>query len=498
MNSPLSGIVIVELGASVAAPAAGQILGDLGAEVWKIEKTEGDDARNWGPPFIDGASATFQSLNRNKKSVVCDLRDAEQRETLVRFILEKAHVVLQNLRPGQTDALGLGAEALLRQKPDLIYCNMGAFGRTGPLADRPGYDPLMQAFGGIMSAVGEDGRQPVRVGPSIVDVGTALWAVIGILAKLHARTGGVVDVSLFETAAVWMQMYAAQYSASGELPKRAGSGQAAIVPYRAYRTADGDLVVAAGNNSLFRQFCGVLGHREWADDPRFRDNKDRVAHAAAALWLHRARDGQAFEPRMEQAARCRRRSLRAGAECRADAGARADDGAGPAAAGRGLIDPPPRPAHFIRRKAARGRPRRTRAGRAHQRDPMSYQTLALEPRDQVLVVRLNRPEVLNAINTQMGRDLYDLWTRLTADPGETRCVVLTGSGERAFCAGGDLKERDGMTQATWQAQHELFERGFMALIEMPDAGDRGGQRPRLRRRARDRARAATSSTPRAT
>ena len=277
--APLAGIIVVELGASVAAPAAGQILGDLGAEVWKIEKAEGDDARKWGPPFVDGASATFQSLNRNKKSVVCDLRNADQRAALSRFIVEKAHVVLQNLRPGQVDALGLGASQLLEKKPALVYCNMGAFGRTGPLADRPGYDPLMQAFGGIMSAVGEDGRPPVRVGPSIVDVGTALWAVIGILAKLNTRSGGVVDVSLFETAAVWMQMYAAQFSACGELPKRAGSGQAAIVPYRAYRTADGDLVVAAGNNSLFRKFCGVLGHPEWAEDPRFRDNKDRVAHA---------------------------------------------------------------------------------------------------------------------------------------------------------------------------------------------------------------------------
>jgi crotonobetainyl-CoA:carnitine CoA-transferase CaiB-like acyl-CoA transferase len=156
---------------------------------------------------------------------------------------------------------------------------MGAFGRVGPLSGRPGYDPLMQAFGGIMSAVGEEGRPPVRVGPSIVDVGTALWAVIGILSKLYERKGGVIDVSLFETAASWMSIYAAQYCASGELPRRDGSGQAAIVPYRAYRTTDGDLVVAAGNNSLFRKLCGVLGHPQWADDPRFRDNANRVAHA---------------------------------------------------------------------------------------------------------------------------------------------------------------------------------------------------------------------------
>jgi len=270
----------VELGASVAAPAAGQILGDLGAQVWKIEKADGDDARKWGPPFVDGAAATFQALNRNKRSVVCNLRNENHRAALVRFILESAHVVLQNLRPGQADALGLGAPGLLAQKPGLVYCNIGAFGRSGPLSGRPGYDPLMQAFGGIMSAVGEQGRPPVRVGPSIVDVGTALWAVIGILSKLHSRRGGVVDVSLFETAATWMQMYAAQYSACGELPVRAGSGQASIVPYRAYRTADGDLVVAAGNNPLFRELCGALEHPEWAHDPRFRDNADRVAHAA--------------------------------------------------------------------------------------------------------------------------------------------------------------------------------------------------------------------------
>ena len=279
MTAPLAGLTVVELGTSVAAPAAGQILADLGADVVKVEKPEGDDARKWGPPFVDGASATFQSLNRNKRSVVCDLRDEEQKNALIRFVVEKADVVLQNLRPGQVEALGIGAAELTKKKPGLIYCNMGAFGNSGPLCDRPGYDPLMQAFGGIMSVVGEEGRPPVRVGPSIVDVGTALWAVIGILSKLHQRQGGVVDVSLFETAAGWMNMYAAQYLACGELPRRNGSGQAAIVPYRAYRTTDGDLVVAAGNDPLFRKLCAVLGHPGWADDPRFRTNPDRVAHA---------------------------------------------------------------------------------------------------------------------------------------------------------------------------------------------------------------------------
>ena len=282
--APLAGLVVVELGHSVAAPYAGQILGDLGAEVIKIEKPEGDDARKWGPPFVDGAAATFQALNRNKRSVVCDLRDAGQRERLAQFIVERADVVLQNLRPGQVDALGLGSEALLARKPSLVYCNVGAFGAKGPLAGRPGYDPLMQAFGGIMSVVGEEGQAPVRVGPSIIDMGTAMWAAVGVVSALYRRRdtgrGGVVDVSLFETAAAWMNMFCAQYLASRALPRKNGSGQAGIVPYRSFRTADGDLVVAAGNDALFGKLCAALGHREWTQDPRFIGNPDRVQNAA--------------------------------------------------------------------------------------------------------------------------------------------------------------------------------------------------------------------------
>jgi crotonobetainyl-CoA:carnitine CoA-transferase CaiB-like acyl-CoA transferase len=223
----------------------------------------------------------FQALNRKKKSVVCDLRSESERGALVEFIVGKADVVLQNLRPGQVDSLGLGAKDLVARKPQLVYCNMGAFGRRGPLSKHPGYDPLMQAFGGIMSVLGEEGRPPVRVPPSIIDVGTAMWAVIGILSKLKEGKGGVVDVSLFETAASWMTLIAAQYCASGQLPRRMGSGQGGIVPYRAFRTADGDLMVAAPNNALFRKLCGLLGRPEWAEDERFRQNADRVRSAAA-------------------------------------------------------------------------------------------------------------------------------------------------------------------------------------------------------------------------
>jgi crotonobetainyl-CoA:carnitine CoA-transferase CaiB-like acyl-CoA transferase len=221
--------------------------------------------------------------------VVCELRDDGRRERLVEYIIAHADVVLQNLRPGQVDTLGLGAAALLARKPSLVYCNLGAFGARGPLAGRPGYDPLMQAFGGIMSVVGEEGRPPVRVGPSMIDMGTAMWAVIGIVSALYRRRetgrGGAVDVSLFETAAAWMTMFAAQHLASGELPRKNGSGQAGIVPYRAYRTQDGDLVVAAGNDSLFAKLCGALGHPEWAQDACFATNPDRVRNADALYGL---------------------------------------------------------------------------------------------------------------------------------------------------------------------------------------------------------------------
>jgi crotonobetainyl-CoA:carnitine CoA-transferase CaiB-like acyl-CoA transferase len=287
--TPLAGIVVVELGNSVAAPFAGQILGDLGAEVIKIEKSDGDDARKWGPPFWEGAAANFQPLNRNKKSVICELRDPQQLAALKRLIHERADVVLQNLRPGQVDQLGLAAGALMADKPGLIYCNLGAFGSVGPFKDRPGYDPLMQAFSGIMSTTGEPGRAPVRVGASIVDMGTGMWAVIGVLSALHTRRdtgrGSVVDVSLFETAASYVSLFAAQYQASGKLPSRQGSGANGIVPYRAYATRDSDLVVAAGSDGLFRRLAQVLGHPEWIADARFATNPQRVEHRAALYAL---------------------------------------------------------------------------------------------------------------------------------------------------------------------------------------------------------------------
>jgi len=279
---PLAGLTVIEIGQNVAAPTAGHILADLGAMVIKVEKVDGDDARKWGPPFWEGTAAVFQALNRNKHSVRINFRDEAEVEALKALILDRADVVLQSMRPGLLAAQGLRGDELLAAKPSLIWCDLGAFGADGPLSDQPGYDPLMQAFGGLMSVTGEPDRQPVRTGYSVIDAGTGMWAVIAIQAALLRRQaggqGGRVDVSLYETALAWMTVPAAQYQASGQLPGKHGSGAEMIVPYRAYPTADGHLVVAAGNNNLFARLSQALGHPEWPDDPRFAGNPQRVQH----------------------------------------------------------------------------------------------------------------------------------------------------------------------------------------------------------------------------
>ena len=277
---PLDGITVIELGHSVAAPYACEVLGDLGADVIKIEKADGDDARSWAPPYWGTMSATFQSLNRNKRSVVVNLKDRAERDRLRRLIVERADVVVSNLRPGSAADFGLDGDTLRRAKPALIYCNIGAFGAKGPLNNRPGYDPLMQAFGGLMSVTGEPAQRPVRVGTSIIDMAAGMWAVIGVLAALltqrDAGRGSTVDTSLYETALGWMCYHAANFQASGELPRQQGSGAAMIVPYRGYASKDGFIVIAAGNDRLFASLARLLGHPEWIDDPRFRSNPDRV------------------------------------------------------------------------------------------------------------------------------------------------------------------------------------------------------------------------------
>jgi crotonobetainyl-CoA:carnitine CoA-transferase CaiB-like acyl-CoA transferase len=283
---PLAGIKVVELGSSVAAPYAGLILAELGADVVKIEKPgKGDDARGWGPPFHEGVGTIFHSLNRNKRSVVVDLGDDAERARLRQLLVTEADVLIQNMRPGQADKLGFGAEALLAENPRLVHATIAAFGQTGPLANRPGYDPLMQAFGGLMSVTGEEGRPPIRVGTSLIDMGSGMWVVIGVLSALFRRAqtgkGGVVGTSLYETALGWMMYHVTGHSATGEEPRMQGTGSPFIAPYGGFRTKNSMLIVTAGNNSLFQKLAVVLGHPEWPDDSRFHTNGDRVGNRAA-------------------------------------------------------------------------------------------------------------------------------------------------------------------------------------------------------------------------
>jgi crotonobetainyl-CoA:carnitine CoA-transferase CaiB-like acyl-CoA transferase len=287
---PLSGLVAIEIGHSIAAPYAGMILGELGAEVIKVENPRtGDAARGWGPPFAEGAATCFHAVNRAKSGITVDLADPADAGQLKQLVLDRADVLVHNLKFGALDRFGLSADALLAAKPSLVYCNLGAFGAVGPMRERPGYDPLMQAYGGLMSLMGEDGRAPVRVGVSIVDLATGMWAVIGILAALAERhrtgRGGVVDASLYESALAWMTIPIAAYLVDRKIPTRQGSGVEMIVPYQAFAASDGYLMVAAGNDNLFRRLCAVVARPDLAEDPRFHTNKDRVLNRAALIAI---------------------------------------------------------------------------------------------------------------------------------------------------------------------------------------------------------------------
>ena len=277
----LSDLTVVELGHSVAAPFGGQTLAILGARVIKVENPEnGDDARTWGPPFWEGASSCFQSLNREKLSVTVDFKNDHELAGLKDFIVSDADLVIQNQRPGLLKRFGLDGDSLRKSKPSLIYCNIGAFGAAGPLSEKPGYDPLMQAFSGIMSITGEEGRDPVRVGPSIIDMAAGMWCCIGLLSALHRRNqtgeGCEIDTSLYETALAWMTVPSAIYLSSDKVPARTGSEAPMLVPYKVYRAADDYLVIAAGNDNLFGRLCDVLGVPEWKTDVRFSSNPVRV------------------------------------------------------------------------------------------------------------------------------------------------------------------------------------------------------------------------------
>jgi len=278
----LAGIRVVDLTGSVAGPFATQILGDLGADVIKIERLgTGDDTRSWGPPFWDGESASFLALNRNKRSLCVDLK-SEEGLALVRQLLDTADVFVQNLRPGATAALGLTRETLARTNPGLIVCDLSGFGPRGPMKDNAAYDPLLQGFGGLMSLTGDAGGPPVRIPASILDQGTGLWSVIGILDALRTRDatgeGSLVQTSLLGTALQWLPAQITGYLADGTVPQRLGSGTVGIAPYQAFPTADGYLVIAAGNDRLYERLCTVIDRPDLLEDDRFVDNPTRVRH----------------------------------------------------------------------------------------------------------------------------------------------------------------------------------------------------------------------------
>ncbi|MBX9588052.1 MAG: CoA transferase [Hyphomonadaceae bacterium] len=293
---PLDGITVVELGHSVAAPFAGLILADLGARVIKVENPVGGDyARGWGPPFWREEATAYLSLNRGKEGITVDFGDETDLAALRHLILSQADGVIQNLRPGLLARYGLTAESLRTSKPSLLWCDIGAFGGKGPLAHKPGYDPLAQAATGIMSVTGEAGRPPVRVGVSLVDMGAGMWTVIGFLAALLARgksgQGCNIATSLYETGLTWMTIPLAGYAACGDIRKPQGSGAAEIVPYQAFQTSDGWLMIAAGNDSLFRKLCAALGFDALSSRPEFASNAARVVnrHQLIPLLADRVR-----------------------------------------------------------------------------------------------------------------------------------------------------------------------------------------------------------------
>ncbi|WP_158743828.1 CaiB/BaiF CoA-transferase family protein [Acidisphaera sp. L21] len=278
---PLAGIKVVEIAQNLSGPYAAEILATLGAEVTKIERPGGDDARGWGPPFTDGAASTFQTVNRNKTSVTLDLKSPADCDRLHALIAE-ADVLVQNLRPGSLDALGFDAATLRAKHPRLVYCSLWAFGAVGPMRLDPGYEPMVQAFSGLFGLNGAADGPPSRVGVQVLDLGSGVWTALGCIAALFRRQttgeGCVIDTSLLETALGWMSVPFASFATSGVVPMRHRTGNPKLVVFEALPTSDGELVVAAANDRLFAKLVNVLGHPEWAADPRYASNAGRVEH----------------------------------------------------------------------------------------------------------------------------------------------------------------------------------------------------------------------------
>ncbi|KPK89434.1 MAG: hypothetical protein AMJ94_12125 [Deltaproteobacteria bacterium SM23_61] len=279
MKSPLEGLVILDMTRFLSGPFCTMLLGDMGAEVIKIEPPEiGDDTRAWAP-FIGGQGSYYLSTNRNKKSFCVDTRKERGNEVL-RSMVKKADVFVENFKPGLMDRLGLDFKSLIALNPRLIYCSISGFGQTGPYRDRPGYDQILQGMSGLMSITGTEESGPVRVGLAIGDILTALFATYGILSALYARErtgkGQWVTTSILEATVGILTLQAGKYFATGQPPGPAGNHHPVISPYGVYRTKDKPMNIAVGTETMWKNFCRVIGRPELEKDERFQKNNDRV------------------------------------------------------------------------------------------------------------------------------------------------------------------------------------------------------------------------------
>ena len=278
----LAGIRVLDLTRVLAGPYCTMFLGDLGAEVVKVEQPGvGDDTRGWGPPFSGGESAYFLCVNRNKKSLTVDLKSAEG-SALIRQLAERADVLIENFRPGALDRLGLGEKELRAKNPQLIYASLSGFGADGPMADMPGYDLIVQAWGGLMSITGTSESGPLKVGVAIIDLVAGLMLGKSIVAALYARerigVGQKIDTSLLEAEVAALINAGSNYLIGGKVPGRWGNAHPTIVPYQSFQTSDSFLVLGAASEGIWQRLCPALGRTDLADDPRFAKNADRVGN----------------------------------------------------------------------------------------------------------------------------------------------------------------------------------------------------------------------------
>jgi glutaryl-CoA transferase len=279
---PLNGIRVLDLSRVLAGPYCTMVLGDLGADVIKVESPEGDETRGWGPPFAGaarGESAYYLCVNRNKRSMVINFKTDEGR-AIIHELAKQSDVLVENFRPGTLARFLLDYESVSTINPNLIYCSITGFGQTGPLRDRPGYDFMIQAMGGLMSITGEPDGEPMKVGVAVADLFAGQNAVISILAALQARTltgrGQHLDISLFDSQLGMLANVASNYLISGNLPKRYGNAHANIVPYQSFQASDAWFVLAVGNDRQFEKLCGVIGNWKLVNDSRFSLNSERV------------------------------------------------------------------------------------------------------------------------------------------------------------------------------------------------------------------------------